>query len=204
METVVSKAALGNACQVRRLDWTTEGARIPESGVVDQDEQYVGSAGGWYRVTDQVPIWLRSIQRLSNRARENWAADRQMSSVDIAHGYSPLSRGNRLEVAAITSKSGSGHTSATALRRGMIAGPSIGALSTHRGRRATSGNPLSHMCSQHARTRWPSQSIQESSERPEKLLMFAGLLAELSVMGAESLTSALRRLRILFPFDLLG
>jgi hypothetical protein len=47
-------------------------------------------------------------------------------------------------------------------------------------------------------------SNQDCRRRLEGLLAFAGLLAESSVIGAESSKSALRRHRILFRLDLLG
>ncbi len=53
MEPVVAKSPFRHAGVVRGLDRAAERARVPKTGVVDEDEQHVRGALWWPRMTDQ-------------------------------------------------------------------------------------------------------------------------------------------------------
>ena len=89
VEPVVAHATLGDAGVVRRVDRTAERARVPEAGVVDEHQEHVGRALGRRRMTDEVPVGLRSVERLVDHPGEHRPSDREMSAIDFAHHRVP-------------------------------------------------------------------------------------------------------------------
>ena len=63
VEPVVAQAPVGHPRVVRGVNRTAERARIPEAGVIDQDQQHIRGPLRRLRVPDQVPVRLRSLQR---------------------------------------------------------------------------------------------------------------------------------------------
>ena len=94
VEAVVAQASLGHAGVVRRLDRAAERARIPEPGVVDEDEQHVRCALRRRDLRGLVPVRLRALERLLRLAGERRAADRENRSIDrrLAHHSTPSAR----------------------------------------------------------------------------------------------------------------
>src|SRR5450631_1951406 len=86
---VVAQAPLRDARVVRGLDRAAEGARVPKTGVVDQDQQHIRRAL-WRRwMADEIPVRLRSLQRPVGYSREGRPPDREMTTIDVAHPRLP-------------------------------------------------------------------------------------------------------------------
>ena len=90
VEPVVAQTRLGHARVVRRVDRPTERARVPEAGIVDQDEQDIRRAVRRHRMAQQFPIGLRPGERLVDDPAERRASDRQPRAVDrVGHCVHP-------------------------------------------------------------------------------------------------------------------
>ena len=87
VEPVVAQPSLGDAGVVRRLDRAAERARVPESGIVDEDQQDVRRALRWGRMSDEVPIGLRSVEGPIDDSIERLSAYRELAAVDFAHRH---------------------------------------------------------------------------------------------------------------------
>ncbi len=87
MEAVVAQPSLGDAGVVRRLDRAAERARVPESGIVDENQQDVRRAFGRRRMSDEVPIGLRSVEGSIDDSVERLSAYRELAAVDFAHRH---------------------------------------------------------------------------------------------------------------------
>ena len=87
VEPVVAQPSLRDTCVVRRLDRAAEGARVPEPGVVDEDQQDVRCAFRCGRMRDEVPIRLRSVERPIGGAVERLPADGEAAAIDFAHRH---------------------------------------------------------------------------------------------------------------------
>jgi hypothetical protein len=70
VEAVVAETLLGNAGVVGRIDRAAERGRIPEPGVVDEDEQDVRRTLGWLGMRCLIPVGLRPFQRSTEDAGE--------------------------------------------------------------------------------------------------------------------------------------
>ena len=90
VKAVIAQASLRHAGVVRRLDRAAERARIPEPGVVDQDEQHVRCALRRRDLRGLVPVGLRAFERPLRDAGEGRAPDRQGTAVNsVRHALSP-------------------------------------------------------------------------------------------------------------------
>ncbi len=87
MAPVVTQPSVGNAGEVRRLDRSAERARVPESGIVDEDQQDVRRTLRWRRMSDEVPIGLRSVEGPFDDSIECLSAYRELAAVDFAHRH---------------------------------------------------------------------------------------------------------------------
>ena len=81
VEAVVVEAHLPDTRQVRRRDRPTERVRLPEPGVVDQDQQHVRRPLRSLRPRDDRPIGHGLVDRATHRAAEVPVRDRQHGAV---------------------------------------------------------------------------------------------------------------------------
>ena len=91
MEAVVAKAPVSQTSEVGRLYRPPECTRIPKAGVVDQNEEHIGSARRRHGVSDEVPIGLRTVQCLPHCPCEGRSADGEALAVELGHGQRPFS-----------------------------------------------------------------------------------------------------------------
>ena len=87
MEPVVAQPTLRDTRVVRRLDRAAEGARVPEPGVVDEDQEDVRRAFRRGRVSNEVPVGHRSVEGPIGDAIERLSADREAAAIDFAHRH---------------------------------------------------------------------------------------------------------------------
>ena len=89
VEPVVAHSPFGDARVVRGLDRTAERARVPETGVVDEDQQDVRRTFRRGRMPDEVPVGLRPVERPVDDSVERLPANREPAAVDLAHLQRP-------------------------------------------------------------------------------------------------------------------
>ena len=87
VEAVVGEAHLPDARQVRSGDRPPERVRLPEAGVVDEDEQDVRGVLRCLRARDDRPVGDRLVDRAADRSAEVPVGDRQHGAVgdELAH-----------------------------------------------------------------------------------------------------------------------
>ena len=83
VEPVVAQPALGHPVVVRGSDGSSEGTRVAESRIVDEDHQDVRRPRRRRGVTDQPPVRSRFAQGPPGGARELRASDGEHGAVDL-------------------------------------------------------------------------------------------------------------------------
>ena len=87
VEAVVVEAHLPDARQVGRRDGPAERVRLPEAGIVDEDEEDVRRALRRFRPRDDRPVRDRLVDRMADRPTEVPVGERQHRAVghELAH-----------------------------------------------------------------------------------------------------------------------
>ena len=87
MEPVVPQAALGHPRVVRCRYRPAEGARVAETGIVDQHHQHVRRTRRRLDVPDQIPVGDRTMERPVGHPPERRPANRQPRPVRLTHRF---------------------------------------------------------------------------------------------------------------------
>ncbi len=106
VEAVVLQALVGRPGVVGRRDRPAEGRRIPEAGVVDQDQEDVRRTVWGRDVPDRLPVRLRAVERPLHHSPERRLSDRELGAIGMAHLLPPDCRGERAQASNLGCGSG--------------------------------------------------------------------------------------------------